>query len=486
MLALGIVALAGCSLPPLQAPDGDAVTSVSFPTEAAADRDPDGTVVVAYPDEPSTFLAPQGQEVATDDLTALWGLPLLRLDPHGQLRRGLVQDWEVRPGEGDEPFIVRLELREGEWTDGTTVDAADVVATVDARRGGEPERFAPIASVAEVDADTVDVTFAQPYAAWADLLVELGTMLPSEAEGGGRGAFTDDVPVSGGWFRLVEREPGLRLRFDAHPDGPLGAPGVETVEVLFTPSFETSLGLLEDGEVDAVVGHLALNAVPRATELDGVRAEAPLGGTTVSLAFRPDGALGGPGLADRRRGVAETVDVGELVEGLLGPAGAVATTPWPEVDLPGERPVGEVREGLSLVLLVPGGSEVLGFTGRAVQRDLTSRGMSVDVVSEPAPRFAEVLGSERDVALVVRRTPPRPSLAPWVEDLGMATAAGADVGDGPDAAAALAAVAATSRTAPLFRVGVAHVWDEAVGGVRPSAWVGAGFWNAGEWTVASG
>ena len=144
--------------------------------------------------------------------------------------------------------------------------------------------------------------------------------------------------------------------------------------------------------------------------------------------------------------------------------------------------MGEVREGQELVLLFPGDSEVLGFAARAIQRDLVSRGMTVDLVDEPAPRFAEVLGQERDLALVARRTPRRPSLAPWVDDVEVARAAGAAAAGTPPADAGLAAVAETARSTPLFRVGVLHAW-RGVDGLRPSAWVGAGFWNAGEWTI---
>lgn len=481
--ALFVLLLGACAPGPLPAPEPRAVTTADLPAATPSGGTPQGTVVVAYPDEPSTFLAPQGSEVAVDDLGALWGLPLLRLDPAGQLRRGLVSDWEVVTEPEGASFRVRLQLRPGEWTDGSTVDAEDVVATLAARRDAEPTRFAAITDVRAPDDSTVEVDFDRSHATWADLLVEAGTVLPSEVAADPTG-FDDGVPVSGGPFRLVERERGLRLVFEAHAEGPFGAPGVARVEVLFTPSFETALGLLEDDEVDVLLGHLTLNGVPRATQVDGVEAVAPLGGTTVSLEARPGGALGGAEQADRRRGVAETIDVTELVEGLLGPSGEVATTPWPGVELPGERPVGEVREDQSLVLMVPGGGEVLGFVARAVQRDLVARGMTVDIVTEPAPRFAQVVEEERDVALRVRRTPRRPSLSPWLDDPSLGVTAGAVAVDDADARAALDAVATAAWTAPLFRVGVLHAWKE-VEGIRPSAWVGAGFWDVASWTVAA-
>lgn len=471
--------LAGCSPPPLAAPERATSTPAELPRAAAASDRPTGTVTVAYPSEPASLRAAPGADVAADDLAVLWGLPLLRIDDAGQLRRALVDDWEVL-GTADPGWQVRLALRQGDWSDGTAVDAADVVATLQARVAADPARFGVITDVAAAGRGTVMVTFDRPYASWADLLVEAGTMRPSEAVGGD--ASDGDAPVSGGWFRVAEVESGLRVAFEAHPDGPLGPPSLERIEVLFTPSYETALGLLEDDRVDVLLGYLPLNGVARAAELDGVSAASPLGGTTVSLQFRAGGVLGGAELAERRRGVVETVDVDELVEGMLGPNGEPATTPWPGVGLPADPPVGEVREGQAFVLLFPSGREVLGFTARAVQRDLTSRGMSVDMVGEPAPRHAQVLGTDRDVALSVRRSPPRPSLAPWVDDVPVAHEAGAAPVGTAAANEGLSAVAETARLAPLFRMGVLHAWQD-VDGIRPSAWVGAGFWNAGKWSV---
>lgn len=471
--------VASCSPGPLTAPEGPHEVVATLPEADGQRADPAGRVTVAYPEEPSSFVGTVGEEPARDDLAALWGLPLLRIDDAGQVRRGLVGDWTVV---GDTPagWQVRLALRHGTWSDGTAVDAADVVATVRSRVRADPARFGGITDVAPTDDGDVVVTFDRPYAAWADLLVEAGPMAPSEPAA--EGTAEPGLPVSGGWFRLVEHEPGLRLVFDAHTDGPLGAPALERVEVLFVPSFETALGLADEGEVDALLGYLPLNGVARATEVTGVRAASPLGGTMVALQFRPDGGLGGEDMAPRRRGIAETVDVPEIVEGMLGRNGDAASSPWPEVPDPTDLPVGEVRENQSIALLFPSGGEILGFTARAIQRDLTARGMTVDLVGVPAPRFSRELGQERDVALVVRRTSRRPSLAPFVADPAVANDAAAAPLGSPAVEQGLQAVGEQARLAPLFRVGVLHAWRD-IEGVRPSAWLGAGFWNVGEWSI---
>lgn len=478
---LVLVLASACSVAPLAVPERSTSDPVDVPV-ATTRPDPAGTVTVSYPREPSRFLSLDQRDLAADDLAALWGLPLLRVDDAGQIRRGLVTDWTV-VGSTADGWQVDLHLASGAWTDGTSVEPQDVVASLQARRDGDPARFGVIEEVEVIDGDTVAVRFPAPHAAWADLLVETGTVLPAEAWAGAETAYDEGVPVSGGWYAVTDQEAGLSVTFEAHSDDPLGAPGVERIEVLFTPRYETALGLIEDGTVDVLLGYLALNGVTRALEVDGVEAESPLGGTMASLQFRPDGALGGLDLAVRRRGVAETVDVGELVEGMLGPNGAVATTPWPEVAEPEEPSAGEVREDQQFSLLYPGDSEVLGFVARSIQRDLTARGMTLDLVAEPAPRYAEVLGEERDLALVIDRSSRRPSLGPWLDDLDLARQADMAAASSPEAGEALTAVAELARIAPLFRIGVLHAW-RGVEGLRPSSWIGAGFWNAGEWRTS--
>lgn len=474
-----LVLVSACAVPPVAAPERPSAEPAPLPGPGDSSASTVGSVSVAYPSEPSAFLSLDGSDLAAEDLQALWGLPLLRLDEAGQVRRGLVEDWTV-VGAVDGGWQVDLTLRAGAWTDGSPVEAGDVVATLAAARERAPARFGTVSDAEVVDERTVAVRFNAPHHAWADVLAEVGTVLPASTWAEGVDGYADAVPVSGGWYEVTSYQPGLQVTFEAHGDGPLGPPRVERLEVWFTPRFETARGLLADGEVDVLLGYLALNGVARSTELEGVDANSPLGGTTVSLQFRPEGSLGGADMAARRRGVAETVDVGELVEGMLGPNGAPATSPWPDIPGPGDAPAGEVGEGQRFSMLSPGDSEVLGFVARAIQRDLTARGMAVDLVAEPAPRYAEVLDVERDVALVVRRTSRRPSLGPWVDDVDVARAADAAAVSSAAAEEGLRALADAARLAPLFRVGVLHAW-RGVDGVRPSSWRGAGFWNVGEW-----
>ncbi len=238
-------------------------------------------------------------------------------------------------------------------------------------------------------------------------------MLPAEAVAADPVHASNELPPTAGPFRLTDVEAGLSATFEAHADGPLGPPLLASLEVLFTPSFETALGLLEDGDVDVVLGHLAVNPVARAREVEGVEAAAPPGGTLVSLEFTPDGPLGQPDDAGRRRAVGEAVAVGELVEGLLGPFGTVADSPWVGQERPPGVPAGELDAEVDVMLAYPRDHEVLGFAARIVQRDLLGRGVGTELVGRPSGDDTPV---PEDVSLTVRRLPPRPALAPFVED----------------------------------------------------------------------
>ena len=482
MTLMGVL-LAACTAAPLDIPVGESVTPAELPAGEDATTPPTGAIRVVVPDEPSRWWPPGPLDTAAGDLAAIWGLPLLRVDESGQIRQGLVADWTVGPG--DQGWLVRLELRAGEWTDGTAVTAADVVASLEAAQGREPTTFAPLRTVA-ADGDEVVLGFDAVYDGWPDLLVEVGSMLPAAVlDAGGE---TDPTAVTGGWFQLVEHEPGLRARFVAHDASPLGAPGVAELEVFFSPRYDTALAMLGDGRADVVAGYLALNAVARAEDIEGVTAAEPLGGTTVGVQFRDDGGYGGDREAQARRWIGANIDLGELLDGMLDTAGAPASTPWAGVARPSEPEGGAIAPGREFVMVVPTSSEVLAFAGRAIERDLSSRDLSTDLVSEPAPRFVEAARTERDAVLLARRTTRRPPLSRDVVVGDLESTWAGQAAGWPSAAASDAMDNTTwaAHFVPLFRIGVLHAWTADVEGVRPSAWSGAGFWDVGTWTVRTG
>lgn len=474
-LLAGLVLLAACSAPPAPAPRSSGV-----PTDGGTPSpvQPRGQVRVAYAQVPSGWVVAGGDDPAATDLAALWGLPLYRIGPAGHLRPALVAGAEVATRDGR--TVVDLQLRPGRWSDGRPVVAGDVVATLRRLRDGpRAAELAPLKAMSAPGPHRVRLRFDRPYARWPFLLADTGGVLPAHVlERSGLGAYEGDIPVTGGWFRLREQEPGRHATFVAHTDGPLGPPGLERLSVLFVPDYETALGLLEDGEVEVTLGHLAPNPEGRAGRIEGVTGGAPLGGTWVGIAWRRDGAMGTGDRAGARRAVDAAVDVSELVEGLLGGIGEAASSPVPGV--PGPRtPPTQVPPPGGLVLVAPHWHEVLGPTARTLRADLRGAGGSLEVVWRDTPSFVAAARGERDGALRVYRDSPRPSLVPH---LGAgepalsadATATGRDL-------PALRAVARVRLTSPLYRIGVAHAWRTSAVSLRPSSWPGLGLWDVGRW-----
>lgn len=482
--SLALAGLAACGTPdaevrPVEPPTVELAAGTELP-----ERVPAGLVRVAAPGEPASFVDLHGDDPTAADLAALWGLPLFRYDPSGQLAPGLVADWEVLADGPD--WQLELVLRPGRWSDGSEVTSEDVVATFEALRGGpRGTELAPLVEVTAVEPSRVRLRFDAAYARWWALLDGVGVLPAAVLAEGGLAAFESGVPVSGGWFAVDEHVPGFRTTFVAHPESPLGAPGLERVEVSVVPRYEAALGMLARGDADVVLGYLALNGVERARRVEGVESEAPLGGTIVGLRWRPDGPVGGPAAVDRRRAVAAAVDVSQLVEGLLGPAGERASTFVPGVTSASTPPAPgpDVAVGEPTVIL-PKWSEAIAFTARALQRDLRSAGGGMQLVAEPAPEVVRSARIRGDGFLAARRTGPAPSAVGVVADTDLALAADA----GGPVSVAFADALRRSRedalTLPLYRVGVVHAWAPTVEGLRPSSWPGLAFWDAGAWTVA--
>jgi hypothetical protein len=498
VLATGCGALEPGVPPRAEPSPAPAATGPATSTREPGASRPEGRVRVAYPDSPGSFHGLDPRDPAAVDMAALWGLPLYRVDTAGQWRPGLAV--AVREVADPAGLAVEVDLVPGEWSDGEPVTSADVVATAEALRAARPGAWQPVAAVEAVDVDTVRISAPAPVGSWPALLSGAPGVLPAHVlEADGLDAYRDAVPVSGGWFRLTGAEEGRSLTFDAHPASPLGAPRLAGIDVDVVPGTETSLGLLAGGEVDVVLGHLALNPVGRAARVEDAAAAAPLGGTWVALAMdEPDGILTGSQRADERRRLVDTLDLSRFVEGLLADAGGVLTSPVPGVDGPWTVGTGAPPAPTSVtlprepVLLLPRGPDVSGLTGRTLQRELSLTGVTFRLVGDSVPGLFDPV-DDVDARLVVVRSLPAPDLTwllgrePEGDDLATVSAAAVAGGFGTAADRAAAyrpgfeVLREVAVVTPLYRVGVTHVWSPEVVGVRPSAWAGLGFWDAGGW-----
>jgi hypothetical protein len=382
----------------------------------------------------------------------------------------------------EDGLTIDVDLAPGEWTDGSPVQAEDVVATVEALRGtplgGDLD---VVAEVTAVEPGTVRFELSQPTVRWQLLLGSTGVLPAHVLQEGGLDAAAN-LEVTGGGFRLVGHEPGLGATFHAHVGSPLGPPALEELRVLIVPNYDVALGLLDEGQLDAAVGYLAIGAVGRAGPL-GLEAAAPVGGTWVGLRWSVDAAVE-PAV---RRGVARAIDVGEQVEGLgLGEELQVPVLdgPAPEA-LPatGEDDLAAVTE-LDASFVVRADEEALVLTGRLVEAQVRAQEGRLTLRRERTPTDVAV-ARDAEAVLQVRRDPPRPDLGMLVEeggDIARLADASPSVADDP-VVRALATVLEEARVVALYRPPVAHVWRPHVVGIEPSAWPGTGLASATRWRL---
>lgn len=458
-----------------------------FSTPGASHAQPGRALRVAYAEEPVAWHPALSELPATADLAALWGLPLFRYDHAGQVRPALATGTRVEPGAEGDAWVVEVDLRGGRWSDGEPVVAADVVATVEAlldEPGGQ-RLLGPLNGVEAVGDATVRFTFDGPYGRWTDVLAGGWSVLPAHVlDDGGLEAYAGGVPVSGGPFALDSHDPGLRAVFTRHADGPLGDPALDRIEVYFTPSYETALGLIDDRRVDAAFGYLTPNPEARAGRVPEVTAAAPLGGTWTRLRLEPDGRLDG----DQRRAVRDAIGVEAFVDGLLGGHGEAMTGAAPGVSGPWstERGSGAELGGVTVEVLMRGRQAVTGVSGRLLRRDIGLAGADVELLRLD---LDEDIDRQPDIAFEVRRDGPRPPLADRVPAEGsgvvrsiLEEADASGVVTSREWRDAQLALHEAAWERPLYRVAVAHAWRIELEGVRASSWPGIAFWDVVSWS----
>lgn len=485
---------AGCTAT-LHAPAAPEVgTAVRGGPSPGLDASPSGSVTVAQPDPVDTWWHEVPEDVAAGDLAALWSLPLYRTDPLGRAVPALARAAHVV---AEAPvWTVEVELAPGTWSDGEPVTAADVVATSEALADERPGQWAAWTSAEAVDDSTVRLHFDRPYAAWPALLSGAPGVLPAHvlAEQG-LDAYADDLPVTGGWFQLTTRQPGRSAVFTAASGSPLGAPRLAEVEVLVVPSHDTALGLLDDGAVDAVLGHVVIDPEARRRDVAGSVGASVFGGTRFELVWSP----GGDADAAVRAAAARRLDPRPFTAGLLREVGRLPGGVLPALQ---RMPAPDVSSaGGAVDVQYPRTVEGLGLLARRLQADLENAGVDASLVRlDPPEHLAPPV--EPDGRLRLVRVRPDRSLAELLTELGLDAAPGvaADAaglraldplarGVAPSGPLADVAqlLADDPRLLPVAEVAVTHVWDpERISGIEPSAWPGVGFWNVGEWSAPVG
>lgn len=192
---------------------------------------------------------------------------LLRRDEEGKLAPGLAESWTV----SDDGLTYTFDLRDAKFSDGTKIEADDVVFSLTRvardEQSAYPAAYAAIEEITSPNPDTVQLRLKHPSApmlAYMEIF-NAGIVSKDDVEARGDGAFSAE-PVTSGPYMVENWKPNDRLTLKANPnywrEGYPKTPRADLVEVA-DANARTSMILA--GEVDAV------RAVPWAqiAEVDG-------------------------------------------------------------------------------------------------------------------------------------------------------------------------------------------------------------------------
>ncbi|WAC65386.1 ABC transporter substrate-binding protein [Agrococcus sp. SL85] len=239
--------LAGCS------------TSAQSPSTSGDDAASTAPLVVGVTTDVDTLLpwtATQFQ--AINVLQNVYGT-LTELDAELNVVPGLAESWEV----SEDGLSVVFALRDGVvFSDGSTLDAEDVVASYEAIQDPETAavsatNLASVTAIEATDERTVTMTLSTPDAALPSKLAPVTTaILPSDADL----AALEAAPVGTGAFVFDERRANEAVLLTANEDYWGGAPAIGGVEFRVIPDQAAIVSALQSGNVQMAVFDDALVA----------------------------------------------------------------------------------------------------------------------------------------------------------------------------------------------------------------------------------
>jgi peptide/nickel transport system substrate-binding protein len=211
---------------------------------------------------------------------------LTEVAPNGELVPELCESWEATPDARVWTFKLR---RDVEFHNGKTMDAGDVIASINHHRGEESESSAksilePVEAVRADGKDTVVVELQQGNADFPFLLSDYHiTIMPVTSDG-------LDVAsgVGTGGYMLKQFKPGTRCSMERNPNyWKENAGWFNSAEVLAIKDSTSRTNALATGEID-VMNRVQLSTASRIDGRSGMRIEETSGNQHVTMPMHTD------------------------------------------------------------------------------------------------------------------------------------------------------------------------------------------------------
>ena len=232
--------------------------------EPAADEPAaDEKLTVAAPQEPPNWDYSQSGATAIKT-PLLYNVveTLVEKQEDGSVAPMLAESWDV----SDDGTVYTFTIREAKFHDGSDLDSADVVASLEYNRAGEGDIATPFDSVASIeatDARTVVVTLSQPSQAFLNGMATISSAIVAEGT-------TDQIaqgPVGTGPFVFVEWKPGVSVDMTRFADYWGDTPFFSAVTWRFIADETASLNSLLAGDIDAISAILG-EGIDRVADID--------------------------------------------------------------------------------------------------------------------------------------------------------------------------------------------------------------------------
>ncbi|MCC6222506.1 MAG: ABC transporter substrate-binding protein [Thermoleophilia bacterium] len=391
-IALVLSACGGSSAAEEQGPDAGG-SSVAQETDASSSGpQPGGELVLGFADSPvsldpnAAFNNKTGYQVIVSVLEPL----VLPTDDLGGVENRLAASVEPNADFTEWTITLRPGLT---FSDGTALDAADVVFTLEQIKQdpGFAYLVGPLDQVAAVDDLTVRATCSAPYAAFpAEALASLNAGIVPESWGGKSKEDFFSHPVGAGPFVLDSYEPGSEIvlrRNDAYWEE--GKPYLDRIVIEIVPDDNARVLGFEAGEFDAI------NRVPfdQRDRLGDAAVVTKPGAVTDGLYFNSANEL----LADPkiREAIRYAIDREAIASSVFGGLASVATGVIPVVlpnAVPGEIPLeydlarakqlvasSQHPQGGTLEVMVVAGDQRRNLEAQVIQEQLAEIGLSVEI-----------------------------------------------------------------------------------------------------------
>lgn len=389
---LAAVLAAGCAAAPLesrpQTPGFLAVADESLPAGGTLD------LQMPVDNGAATGLDPQLADVATSwQLMSLVYETLVTVGPDFAIRPGLATSWEQ-----PEPTRYVFHLRPGvTFSNGRAMTAADVVGSLQRLLAGQgvwKAQIGPITAVDAVDAATVSVRLAQPYAPFLAALANTPAAVLPMAEIAA-GTFDPAAAMLGtGPFVVTAHRQDVQWRFARRPGywAP-GRPAADTLNIEIVAQEPARIAALQSNTADLVM----LGNVDAPRVLAGVRdvRVEPVATTDFYYLMLSSHAPGGK-FADPRVRMAiniamDRTQIAAIATNGLGRPTGVTPVGLPSACDPGQLPSATAGLDRARALLAEAGATNLEFSlalfatepapavGQVIQQNLARIGVDVTI-----------------------------------------------------------------------------------------------------------